>query len=156
MKKDPFQPLLSLLKILPENTRILVHTIIYAIMAGVSAICFMTALNYVFDNTFVVFSTKSKPFFLIASLILVVGSSLIVGILLYGFNPEAAGSGIPQLKAAYWKDLGYVPLGPIVLKFIAGILSIGGGASLGREGPTVYIGGGIASNMAEVMGTPAR
>ncbi|HVN71738.1 MAG TPA: chloride channel protein [Desulfomonilia bacterium] len=156
MKTDIFIPLLALLRRLPENTRTLVQTIFYALMAGISAICFMTALNYAYANTFVVFATHSKLFFLIASFILVVSSSLIVGILLFRFNPDAAGSGIPQLKAAYWKDLGYVPWRPIILKFFAGILSIGGGASLGREGPTVYIGGGIASNMAGVMGTPAR
>jgi CIC family chloride channel protein len=156
MKTDIFNSLLSLLKILPDNTRTLVQTIIYALLAGISAICFMTALNYVYAHTFIAFSTHSKLFFLTASFIFVVGSSLIVGILLYRFNPDAAGSGIPQLKAAYWKDLGYVPWRPILLKFIAGILSIGGGASLGREGPTVYIGGGIASNIAGTMGTPAR
>ena len=141
---------------LPDNTRALVQTIIYALFAGISAICFMTALNYVYAHTFIEFSKHTKLFFLAASFILVVGSSLVVGILLYKFNPDAAGSGIPQLKAAYWKDLGYVPWRPILIKFIAGILSIGGGASLGREGPTVYLGGGIASNIAGIMGTPVR
>lgn len=156
MKADILKPFLSLLRALPENTRYMVQTIIYALMAGISAICFMTVLNFVYENTFVAFSTYSRLFFLAASFILVVGSSLIVGILLYRFNPEAAGSGIPQLKAAYWKDLGYVPWRPVILKFVAGILSIGGGASLGREGPTVYMGGGIASNMAGFMGIGVR
>jgi CIC family chloride channel protein len=125
-------------------------------MAGISAICFMTAINYMYVHTFITFSKHSKIFFLVASFCLMVGSSLIVGVLLHKFNPDAAGSGIPQLKAAYWKDLGYVPWRSVVLKFIAGVLSIGGGASLGREGPTVYMGGGIASNIAGIMGTPIR
>jgi CIC family chloride channel protein len=116
----------------------------------------MTLLNLVYANTFIAFSSHSKLFFLIASFILVMGTSLMAGFLLYKFDPDAAGSGIPQLKAAYWKEVGYVPGRPVLIKFIAGILSIGGGASLGREGPTVYIGGGIASNLAGFFGVPVR
>ena len=63
-----------------------------------------------------------------------------VGYLLNVFSPEAAGSGIPQAKMAYWKELGHIPKTPVIVKLIAGTLSIGGGNSLGREGPSVYIG----------------
>ncbi len=146
----------SLLRGLPENTRTLILTIIYGVIAGSAAVCFMTLLNLVYENTFIVFSSHSKLFFLIASFILVVSTSLMAGFLLFKFDPDAAGSGIPQLKAAYWKEVGYVPWRPVLIKFIAGVLNIGGGASLGREGPTVYIGGGIASNLAGFMGVPIR
>ncbi|HUW41944.1 MAG TPA: chloride channel protein [Rectinemataceae bacterium] len=83
-------------------------------------------------------------------------SSLAVGLLLNKLAPEAAGSGIPQLKAAYWKELGYVPIKPILIKFVAGAIGIGGGASLGREGPTVYMGGGVASNLSAFLGSAKR
>ncbi|MBN1547107.1 MAG: chloride channel protein [Syntrophaceae bacterium] len=150
------RPFLTLLRVLPENTRPLVQTVMIALGAGLSAVFFMIAINYFYINTYEVFASRSTLFFLVASFCLIVGSSLIVGLLLYKYNPDAAGSGIPQLKAAYWKDLGYVPWRSVLIKFIAGVLSIGGGASLGREGPTVHIGGGIASNIAGVLGTPAR
>ncbi len=156
IRNSIINPLLTLLQTIPDNTRTLVQTILIALGAGLSAVFFMVAINYVYENTFVVFSSQSVIFFLAASFFLIVGSSLIVGLLLYKFNPEAAGSGIPQLKTAYWKDLGYVPWRSVLIKFIAGVLSIGGGASLGREGPTVHIGGGIASNISGILGTPAR
>ncbi|KQC09579.1 MAG: hypothetical protein APR62_02335 [Smithella sp. SDB] len=156
LKQNIFKPLLQLLRIIPENTKTLLQTIIYAFAAGMMAIAFMLALNFVYNNTFVAFSNHSKLFFVVASFITIVCSSLLVGFLLYKFNPDAAGSGIPQLKAAYWKDLGYVSWLSVIIKFIAGILSIGGGASMGREGPTVYLGGGIASNLAGALGKPAR
>ena len=156
MSRDYLNIIRSLLENLSENTRTLILTILYGVIAGSSAVCFMTLLNLVYENTFIVFSAHSKLFFLIASFILIISTSLMAGFLLYKFDPDAAGSGIPQLKAAYWKDLGYVPWRPVLIKFIAGILNIGGGASLGREGPTVYIGGGIASNLAGFMGVPIR
>ena len=73
--------------------------------------------------------------FLFGSLIILVGSSLLVGWLLNSFCREAAGSGIPQLKLAFWKDFGFVPWRVAWVKFLAGIISVGSGSSLGREGP---------------------
>ncbi len=155
-RKEKLEAVLSMLRGLPENTRELVQTIFFSAVAGAAAVLFMVCINFIYKNTFMVFSTHSKPFFLVASFLMIMGSSLAVGLLLYKYSPESAGSGIPQLKVSYWKEIGYVPLAPVIIKFIAGILSIGGGASLGREGPTVYIGGGIASNAAGVFGVPAR
>ena len=57
--------------------------------------------------------------------------------------PEASGSGIPHLKAVldHLRQLA----GPRVLpvKFVGGLLAIGSGLTLGREGPTVQMGGAI-------------
>ena len=55
--------------------------------------------------------------------------------------PEAAGSGIPHLKAVLMgeADLHWRRLLPV--KFLAGVIGIGGGLALGREGPTVQMGG---------------
>jgi len=72
--------------------------------------------------------------------------------LLNRFAPEASGSGIPQLKLAFWKDFGVVPWRVVWVKFVAGVLSIGGGCSLGREGPSVQLAGGVASNLAGLLG----
>ena len=38
------------------------------------------------------------------------------------------------------------------VKFVAGVLSIGGGCSLGREGPSVQLCGGVASQLAGLFG----
>ena len=57
------------------------------------------------------------------------------------FSPEAAGSGIPDLKSVVLgeKELRWKRVLPV--KFLAGALGIGGGLTLGREGPTVQMGG---------------
>jgi CIC family chloride channel protein len=57
--------------------------------------------------------------------------------------PEAAGSGIPHLKAVL-DHLRHLA-GPRVLpvKFVGGLLAIGSGLALGREGPTVQMGGAM-------------
>jgi chloride channel protein, CIC family len=57
------------------------------------------------------------------------------------FAPETAGSGIPDLKAVVLgeKELHWKRVLPV--KFLAGVVGIGGGLTLGREGPTVQMGG---------------
>lgn len=57
--------------------------------------------------------------------------------------PEAAGSGIPHLKGVLMRIRSFDEVRLIFVKFIGGILSIGTGLSLGREGPTVQMGGAI-------------
>lgn len=74
----------------------------------------------------------------------VAGGALAGGIglwLVRKLAPEAAGSGIPHLQAVLLgeKPLNWKRLLPV--KFIAGVLNIGGGMALGREGPTVQMGG---------------
>lgn len=75
---------------------------------------------------------------------------LFVGLTLHYWVPGAVGSGIPQVKYAYALHAGYVPLRDAVGKFVLGIVQIGSGASLGREGPTVQICAGISSLLARV------
>ena len=80
-------------------------------------------------------------------------TSLAVGWLLNNFCKTASGSGVPQLKLAYWKEFGVVAWRTVWVKFVAGALSIGGGCSLGREGPSVQMAGGAASCLAGKLGT---
>ncbi|RZF27938.1 H(+)/Cl(-) exchange transporter ClcA [Paraburkholderia sp. UYCP14C] len=60
------------------------------------------------------------------------------------FAPDAGGSGIPHVEAVLNREL---PAGALILvpvKFIGGVLAIGAGLALGREGPTVQMGASIA------------
>ena len=144
------------LKKLPENARSLIQTTFFGLIAGLSAVAFLFLTNWMFSRTFIEFAGRSKPAFAIASLAVVMVSSVIVSALLYWVSPETAGSGIPQVKTAYWKEMGYMSPQSGLVKFAAGVLSIGGGNSLGREGPSVYVGSAVASNAAGLFGLGRR
>jgi CIC family chloride channel protein len=60
------------------------------------------------------------------------------------FSPYASGSGIPQVEAALTGDLAPAPPRLIPVKFIGGLLAIGAGGALGREGPSVQMGAVVA------------
>jgi chloride channel protein, CIC family len=142
----------ALLRRLPARWRSVLTTCLYGLAAGASAVAFQLGMNWLYQIGLVQLSHKSHTVFFVGSFFLVVGTSLIVGWLLSSFCREAAGSGIPQLKLAFWKDFGLVPWRVVWVKFVAGILSIGGGSSLGREGPSVQLAGALSSNLAGLAG----
>jgi CIC family chloride channel protein len=57
--------------------------------------------------------------------------------------PETAGSGIPRVEAVLRDHLRPAGAHILLVKFFGGGLSIGSGLALGREGPTVQMGGTI-------------
>ncbi len=152
----PSNFVVRILQRFPENVRSVIATCLLGFAAGIAAVGFLFLTNLLFSITFLQLASRSPLFFASGSLVVITVTSLIVGFLLHVFSPEAAGSGIPQVKTAYWKELGHMKIKPVLIKFIAGVLSIGGGNSLGREGPTVYIGSGVASCLHGFFGTPAR
>ncbi len=85
----------------------------------------------------------------------VVGAVISVG-LVRRFAPEASGSGVPhiegvmhRLRTLHWKRV-------LPTKFIAGVVGIGGGLTLGREGPTVQMGGSVGAAIATWLRSPSR
>lgn len=137
---------------LPRNTRNILQTCLYGVAGGLAVVAFQLLINLLFNATFIRLSTQSHLTFLVGSFVVMVGTSMIAGFLLSSFCPEAAGSGIPQAKAAFWKDFGVIPWRAVWVKFIAGVLAIGGGGSLGREGPSVHVASGFASTLAGLTG----
>ncbi len=142
------------LRRIPENTRGILNTLLYAAGAAGAAVAFLWLTNLLFRVTIQRLAGGSVLQFVVGSLLVVSFTSTAAGFLMHRVSPRSAGSGVPELKAAYWKDLGFLQVRSVIVKFIGGILTLGGGTSLGREGPSVFVGGGVASNLAASMGVP--
>jgi CIC family chloride channel protein len=81
--------------------------------------------------------------------------ALVSGWLLFRYFPNARGSGIPQAKFALFIRNGYISLRTVLGKFLCCAISLASGVALGREGPSVQIGAGIASVIARRFGLSA-
>src|SRR5258707_5810109 len=81
----------------------------------------------------------------------VVGS-LTMGYLLFKYFPNARGSGVPQTKAALYARGGRISLGTVFGKFFCTSATLASGIPLGREGPPVQVGAGIASLLGRWLG----
>lgn len=67
-------------------------------------------------------------------------------------EPMAAGSGIPQVKGAILGLMKMRWLHILWVKLTAGIIGIGAGLSLGREGPSIQLGAVAAQGVSRLMG----
>jgi chloride channel protein, CIC family len=84
-------------------------------------------------------------------LLMPIAGSLTMGYLLYRYFPNARGSGVPQTKAALFAHNGYISMKTVLGKFFCTATTLASGIPLGREGPSVQVGAGIASVLGRYL-----
>jgi chloride channel protein, CIC family len=84
-------------------------------------------------------------------LVPVIGGMIVV-FMVRTFAPEAKGHGVPEVMYAIYHQNGNVRGIVAVVKSLASALSIGTGASVGREGPIIQIGASFGSTLGRSLG----
>ncbi len=125
-------------------------------LTGVAGGVFRLALTWA-DQTrlsMLAFSHHHYPY--LGWLIPVLGAAVCVGLarFLVRFQPLAGGSGVQHVEAVMRGEAEPAPFGVMPVKFVGGILSIGAGMALGREGPTVQMGSVIGSRLGRWLRLP--
>jgi chloride channel protein, CIC family len=78
-------------------------------------------------------------------------AGLVYGPLVQFFAREARGHGVPEVMCAVARRGGRIAPQVAAVKALASALSIGGGGSVGREGPIVQIGSALGSTVGSVV-----
>jgi CIC family chloride channel protein len=140
------------LRLVPsERQRVFALTIVAGALCGLAAVAFHLSIRFAESRLIGRAMSASGYSWIFWTILTPTLGGILCGVLLQYVVPEARGSGVPQVKAAYAIRGGRLPFIHSTLgKFFVGTLQIGSGASLGREGPTVQICAGIASLMGRI------
>ncbi|MFM7405796.1 MAG: chloride channel protein [Cuspidothrix sp.] len=134
----------------PRRGLAIAEASVIGIVAALSAVLLEQGSGWL--GTWRVHTTHIFPGWIALPLI---GVSLgfISGWLVQRLAPEASGSGIPQVKAS----LANIPIRlswrVAFVKLITAIIALGSGLTLGRQGPTVQVGAGLAAGMSRLVPT---
>ncbi len=130
---------------------IIIEAILVGILSGIIVILF----NWCISNLFSFNQSFLSQIPLIAKIfvfpIITCLAGLIVGILVFKVAPETKGSGIPFVKLALMRLGKKIRIRSMFIKFAAGVIGIGSGFSLGREGPSVQLGAGCGAVISRLF-----
>ncbi|RMF99285.1 MAG: chloride channel protein [Gammaproteobacteria bacterium] len=128
-------------------------SLLVGVATGYGAVAFRWLIGWIHNAAFLgQFSadydanlfTPASPWGPFVILVPVVGA-LLVTYLVRNYAPEARGHGVPEVMDAVYYRAGVIRPVVVIVKSLASAISIGTGASVGREGPIVQIGSAIAS-----------
>jgi CIC family chloride channel protein len=134
-----------------ERQRVLALTIVAGALCGVAAVAFhITAgrLEAWWIDRAVAAPGRSWIWWTILTPAL---GGAVAGLALVYIVPAAAGSGIPQVKVAFFRRYGFISFKETAGKFLICAIQLGSGTSLGVEGPTVHICSGVSSMLARAF-----
>ena len=129
-----------------EDQVFLVLALVIGALTGLAVVAFILLTERVGMRLFPVGSAAWRR------VLFPVAGSLGIGYLLYRYFPNARGSGVPQTKAALFARGGRITLRTVVGKFFCTSATLASGIPLGREGPSVQVGAGIASVLGRRLG----
>ncbi len=142
---SPWSRVQSLLQYREEQV-FLVLSLVIGALAGLTVVAFIVLTERLGMRLYPVGSPAWRR------IAMPVGGSLVMGYLLYRYFPDARGSGVPQTKAALYARDGNISLRTILGKFGCTAATLASGIPLGREGPSVQVGAGIASVLGRWLG----
>ena len=143
---------LPLIKVL-WHTRfgLIFQSVLIGICTGLVVLGFRIALGYSEHLRILLYTVlpEASPMWTLVWIFSLVGLGIFLGFLSRN-RPMIKGSGIPQIKGELMGKMSHRWLSELPLKFLSAILSIGAGLSLGREGPSVQMGGYIGKAMSKL------
>ena len=129
-----------------EEQVFLALTLLIGALVGLAVVAFIVLTEHVGMRLYPVGSAAWRR------VAVPVAGSLAMGYLLARYFPDARGSGVPQTKAALFAREGFISLRTVLGKFACTAATLASGIPLGREGPSVQVGAGIASVLGRRLG----
>lgn len=132
--------------------RLIIEGIGVGLLAGILVSAFRLSLTKVDEIRSVLLEgAQTKVSLVVCCLLLLFFFTVCVSFIVTR-EPLCTGSGIPQVKGELDGKIKANWLSVIIAKFIGGIMAVGGGLSLGREGPSIQLGAMVGKGFSRLSG----
>lgn len=134
-----------------EYTLFSIYSIITGAIAGLAAVLFHNSIEF-FNHIFFQ-QTASGLFFLGGAAVIVMPAlgMFIQSMMIYFFPKTASKRGVSEVIKSVALRGGFIPFRTTLFHFIAPVISIGSGGTVGPEGPAAQLGGGVASKFGNLI-----
>lgn len=133
------------------NNILLLEGLIVGLLAGLVACIYRFLLSYGEKIAYMMVNYVQEHSWFIFGLFAVMIIITFIISLLLKYEPYISGSGIPQVEAEMIDKIDEKWYKVILAKMTAGTLSIVGGLSLGREGPSIQLGAMVGKGVAKLF-----
>ncbi len=116
------------------------------LLTGLTAALFHTLLDFADNRRQILYQNIDGSIILLLVLCILAAATVVLSaFLVRKFAPEASGSGIQQVELTLKKQRKIHWQRVLPVKFMGGLLAIGSGMVLGREGPTIHMGSALGT-----------
>lgn len=137
---------------IPDYLSFTIYAIIIGAFAGLAAVLFHDSIEF-FNNIFFEQTTEGLFFLGTAAIIIIPAIGMLIQAMMIRLAPDIAKKkGVPEVIKSVALRGGYIPFKTTFFHFLAPVICIGSGGTVGPEGPAAQLGGGISSRLCQLIG----
>lgn len=135
----------------PEYTVFSLYSILIGVAAGLAAVFFHHSIDF-FNHIFFEKTKEGLYFFGAAAVIILPAIGMFIQSMMIKMAPDVSQKkGVLEIIKSVAIKGGYIPLKTTVFHFLAPVICIGSGGTVGPEGPAAQLGGGVASKITTIL-----
>lgn len=137
---------------LPDYLSFTIYAILIGIFAGLASVLFHKSIDF-FNRLFFEQTTEGLFFLGAAAVIVLPAIGMLIQALMIKMAPDVAQKkGVSEVIKSVALRGGDIPLKTTIFHFLAPVICIGSGGTVGPEGPAAQLGGGVSSKICQLLG----
>jgi chloride channel protein, CIC family len=137
--------------VLPDYLSFTIYAIVIGMFAGLAAVLFHNSIEF-FNKIFFEQTAEGLFFLGTAAVIVLPAIGMLIQALMINMAPDiAVKKGLSEIIKSVALRGGYIPLKTTIFHFLAPVICIGSGGTVGPEGPAAQLGGGVSSKICQLL-----
>jgi chloride channel protein, CIC family len=137
---------------LPDYLTFSIYAIIIGAVAGLASVLFHDSIEF-FNKVFFEQTAEGLFFLGAAAIVVIPAIGMLIQAMMIKLAPKvAAKKGVPEVIKSVALRGGYISFKTTLFHFLAPVICIGSGGTVGPEGPAAQLGGGVSSKVCQLIG----